>query len=167
MRRTRRPRGGLLAVATILGGVLIVVGSQWRVTQSPSLLPGRPDPTEPNHLQMSPIVTSYAVPHVHLATWDLIFVVLCGIVVASLGAELAAATPRRASYGWALLVTASVVTAYAAYLGLSIARSSSVIGPGYVLLVAGCGLALVGSGVWTRLLRAPQASLHRVPVRSR
>lgn len=148
MARWRRTR--LFPCLTLLGGILIAVGSQWRFTASNQTFSSRPSgPTGPTAITAA---LSPSLRQVSLSSWALLTLIVGAIVLCSLAADAAIARPSRESVGWGMLLIASLLSVFVGYVGLWTEGTTLSVGIGYPLAAAGCALVIVGSALWTNAL---------------
>jgi hypothetical protein len=137
----------VLACLTLLGGVLIAWGSQWRFTSiasvSQSHLVGVKGPTT---MAIGPGSPAHLF---QLSSWVLLVLLIGAILLMSLAAEVATARLRRESIGWGLLLIATMLGAYLVVVATSTSGTTSSLGLGFRLAGAGCACALLGSSLWT------------------
>jgi hypothetical protein len=131
-----------------LGGLLIAVGSQLHLVSD--YVRGSSG-TIGFH---SPVILTRLLPGTRLplvlSYWIPLFLLLCGIVLASLGFDAVTTLPRRAAFGRSIFIVALVATACTFALGVRLLDSTTSAGPGYFVAFAGCVFGLVGSSLWSR-----------------
>ena len=148
-RPTRRALSGVVA----LGGVLIAAGSQWNLVRD--YVSGPAGELKP-HLHTA-ITSQFSSPRtpLNISFWIPLVLLLCGIILASLGFDVASEMPRRVGLGWTLFLIAYIATAFATEVGLSVIHRATSLGPGFALVACGCLFALVGSALWSQSVRPP------------
>ncbi len=141
----RRPTRRALAGVVALGGVLIAAGSQWDLVRD--YVSGPPGVVHPHLHVVTPQFSASRIA-LNVSIWIPIALLLCGIILASLGFDVGSEMPRRVRLGWTLFLIACVATACATAVGMSVIHTATSLGPGFALVACGCVLGLVGSALW-------------------
>jgi hypothetical protein len=146
-----------LAGAVALGGVLIAVGSQWNLVRN--VVQGPAVTLHPHLHTVTPQFSAVRLP-LNLPFWTPLVLLVCGIILASLGFDVGSEMPSRARLGWVVLPVACVATACATKIGLSVIHTAALLGPGSVLAASGCFFSLVGSAVWSQSRQSQSPGPH-------
>ena len=143
-----------------LGGVLIAAGSQWNLVRN--FVSGPAGSLHPHLHAITPQFSAARLP-LDMPFWTPLVLLVCGIILASLGFDVGSEMPGRVSLGWVVFLVACAATACEAKIGLSVIHTAASLGPGFVLVASGCFFGLVGSAMWSRSL---QSKRLRQPLRA-
>jgi hypothetical protein len=155
----QRPTRRALAGAIALCGVLIAAGSQWNLVRNS--VSGPAGALYPHLHTITPQFSAAKLP-LDMSFWTPLVLLVCGIILASLGFDVGSEMPSRVSFGWAAFLVACVATTCATNVGLSVIHTATSLGPGFVLVAVGSVFGLAGSAMWSQSLpsKAPRQHLH-------